>query len=235
VVLRAVLFDFNGVLVDDEPLHRALTLQVLGEAFNLEVSRAEYRRHCLGRPDREALRAVLEARGLAVGDGALAALVRRKTELYRERAVPKDLLVAGVQALLADLVGRGMDLAVVTGSGGEEVSWLLENTGLREYFALIVAAEDIQRGKPDPEGYRAALGRLGCKPEEALAVEDSLAGIEAARRAGLWVLALTTAVPMHLLQRRTQWVVDRYEQLDLGAVVQYYGRTAPLPPSGGSA
>ncbi|AGY59806.1 HAD family hydrolase [Gloeobacter kilaueensis] len=218
MALRAILFDFNGVLVADEPLHRQLLQQVLKATFGLEVDRADYQQLCLGRSDFEALRAVLQARGRAVSPQAIEALVRQKEALYRQSADPKKLLIAGVADLLDRASASGLRLAIVSGAGRAEIEWILNLTGLAGRFAAVVAAEDTGRGKPDPGGYHLALERLAVRAEEALAVEDSFLGIEAARRAGLRVIALTTSVPMHLLQRRADWVLDRYDDLDLARI-----------------
>ncbi len=229
-MLRSVLFDFNGVIVDDEPLHRALFLQVLAEAEGLEVNRTDYRRFSLGRPDQEAFRAILSARGRTATAAQIKVLTGRKSELYRSLADPQALLLDGVRSTIEHLTARGLTLAIVSGALREEIDWLLSATGLVSFFPVIISAEDIARGKPDPEGYALALARAGVEADESLAIEDSFAGIEAARAAGISVLALPTSVPFHMLQRRAGWVIDRFAQFDLEAIERVYERRLQVRP-----
>jgi len=203
-MLRAVLFDFNGVLVDDEPIHLELFQRVLGEA-GVELRAKEYYRRYLGFDDRGCFSAVLAAAGRPAGPAAIARLVARKAAYYRER-IRRDgyPFFPGGAELVREAAGRGWVLGVVSGALRDEVEGALRQAGLRDAFKLLVTAEDVAEGKPDPEGYRLALEGLNGRPplpsrlvhpHEALAVEDSPAGLEAAAAAGLAAVAVANTYP----------------------------------------
>lgn len=203
-MLRAVVFDFNGVLVDDEPIHLALLQRVLGEE-GIEVSRDDYYDRLLGLDDRSTFAAVLAGRGQAADPGRLARLVARKSSYYldhvRRHGHP---FFPGAAELVADAAGRGWVLAVVSGALSEEVHGALAAAGLAERFKVVVGAEDVPAGKPDPAGYLAAVAGMNSRPplperlihpHEVLAVEDSPAGLAAASAAGFATLALAHSYP----------------------------------------
>jgi beta-phosphoglucomutase len=194
----AVLFDFNGVLVDDEDVHfeafqRALA--VLGVTTTHEV----YRRY-LGYDDRETIVALLahgDRRG-DVDDADLARLVARKQEIYARLAGQHPRLGFGARALVEALRAAGARLAIVSGARRAEIDAVLDGAAWRDHFDVVVAAEDVTRGKPDPEGYRLGLARLEAAagtPLDAVAIEDAPAGLRAARAAGLRCIGLATTCP----------------------------------------
>jgi HAD superfamily hydrolase (TIGR01509 family) len=196
-VPRAILFDFNGVLVDDEPLHRRLLLEVLGEE-GLVVEPEWAERSFLGLDDRSCLAAAGLRAGRPLPESRLARLVARKAtyygEIVRESGYP---LFPGAASALTALADAGLALGVVSGALRHEVEGALAEMGVRHRLRVVVAAEDVERGKPDPEGYRRALsalqgsGRPGDRlfhPHEVVAVEDSPPGLAAAAAAGLRTL-----------------------------------------------
>jgi HAD superfamily hydrolase (TIGR01509 family) len=195
-VLRALLLDFNGVLVDDEPLHRELLLRVLAEEGATGGSAREY----LGRDDRTCFAGALRAAGQPVTAERLARLVARKASYYqravREAGYP---FFPGSLALVREAAAVGLMLGVVSGALQDEVEGALRQAGVRELFKVVVAAEDVGEGKPSPEGYRLAMTQLNAlpplperlvHPHEVLAIEDSPAGLVAARGAGLVTLGV---------------------------------------------
>jgi beta-phosphoglucomutase len=198
--LRALLFDFNGVLVDDEHLHWRAFREVL-EPLGVHLTRALYDARYLSFDDREACRRMLRDARPAGASGShrvrrlVAAKRRRQRCLLREAGggVPQPL------ALALRRLARRFSLAVVSGAARAEVAAALRAARLEGAFRIVVAAENVRRGKPHPEGYRKALRRLGAVPPEALAFEDSPGGIAAARAAGLRVVGIATSyAPPHL-------------------------------------
>lgn len=198
-VLRAILFDFNGVLVDDEPIHLAMFQRVLAQE-GLELSAADYYAHYLGLDDRGCFAAVLAAAGEDAPMPRLMRLIARKAsfyqELMRERGYP---FFAGAAELVAAAAGAGLMLGVVSGALREEVEGALRQAGLAAHFKVLVTAEDVAVAKPDPEGYRRALEALNAlpplperllHPHEVLAIEDSPAGLAAAADVGLVTLGI---------------------------------------------
>jgi beta-phosphoglucomutase len=203
--LKAVIFDFNGVIVDDEPLHLELFRRVLEEE-GLALTDADYHEKYLGYDDRGAFTAALKDQGQAAkaeDTAYIEALIERKARYYLVAINERMLLFPGV----IDLVHRAaakFPLAIASGALRNEIELVLERGGIRECFQVIVASEDVSACKPDPEGYLKALAQLnempneslndtGIQPGECLVIEDSIAGIEAARRAGMRCAAVANS------------------------------------------
>ncbi|MEO8274617.1 MAG: HAD family phosphatase [Thermoanaerobaculia bacterium] len=197
-MIRALLFDFNGILVDDEPLHAELLLRVLREegVATLRVDAERFR----GLDDRTALSGALRAAGEAAPSGRVARLVVRKAAYYRETIRRQGYpYFAGAVALVREAAAAGLPLALVSGALRDEVASGLEQAGIARFFKVVVTAEDVQRGKPDPQGYDQALTALNGNPplperlihaHEGVAIEDSSAGLAAAAACGLRTLAV---------------------------------------------
>lgn len=198
-MLRAILFDFNGVLVDDEPIHLQLVLRVLEEE-GLSLETGDYLSDFVGLSDRACFTAAFSQAGLGPEPARIERLVARKTSYYQEvmrrQGVP---FFPGAIELVHTASEAGVMLGIVSGALRDEVEVALSQSGLRGRFKCIVAAEDVERGKPDPEGYRRGLDELNSAPplpqrlvhpHEVLAVEDTPRGLRAAYSAGLVTLAL---------------------------------------------
>jgi beta-phosphoglucomutase-like phosphatase (HAD superfamily) len=200
--LRVLLFDFNGVLVDDEHLHWRAFREVL-EPLGVGLTRALYDARYLSFDDREACRRMLKD-ALPPG-GAAGNRVRRvvAAKRRRHRRLLRDAGGGVPQQLSRTLrrLARRFCLAVVSGAARTEVTAALRAARLEEVFRMVVAAENVRRGKPHPDGYLKALRRLGAVPSEALAIEDSPGGIAAARAAGLRVVGIATSYEPAQLRR----------------------------------
>jgi histidinol dehydrogenase len=203
---RAVLFDFDGVLVDSEKDHWRAFREVL-RPLSVRLTWKEYAGRYLVFDDRTALAAMLGDAGRAspgagrAGAAAIGPLVRRKRALFRRRSGGGPRLLPGAARLVRALAGR-LPLAIVSGAARSEVLAALRRAGLAGAFGAVVAAEDVRRCKPDPEGYRLALRRLGLrKAAGCLAFEDSPGGVRAARAAGLEVVGVSTTYPAAALRR----------------------------------
>ncbi|HEX2465260.1 MAG TPA: HAD family hydrolase [Thermoanaerobaculia bacterium] len=198
-MLRAILFDFNGVLVDDESLHQALFARVLREE-GLSFRQDEYFARYLGLDDRRCFAAALEESGRPVQQPHLMRLIARKASYYQERIRSDGFqFFPGAVELVREAAGAGLTLGVVTGALRAEVEGALRQAGIAPLFKTIVAAEDVNEGKPHSEGYSRALQELNglppfpprlFHPHEVLAIEDSPWGLEAAAGAGLVTLAV---------------------------------------------
>ena len=191
----AVLFDFNGVIVDDEEQHRA-TLEALLAEEGIGLTRAQYYGEYLGWNDRMSFVAAFRGAGKPLAAARLDALVAEKSRRY-ERLIEQSLtLVPGVAEFVARAAGW-YRLAIVSGALRREIELVLDRAGLRHYFEIIVAAEDVACCKPDPAGYRAAHAALDERRPLAagrsVAIEDSLPGLAAARAAGLRCTMLCTS------------------------------------------
>ena len=230
MTLKAVLFDFNGIIINDEPLHERLIEQLLLEE-NLRVKPDEFKQFCLGRSDRACLRDLLAHRGRMVTDDYLDRLIVRKGQAYRQQmeALQELPVYPGVGGFVAQIRAAGLKMAVVSGALRSEVELILNRINLAEYFSVIVAGDDIVNSKPDPEGYLLAVERLNqhypqlnLDPSECLAIEDTFAGIQAAQQANIPVVGVAHTYPLHMLQRLANWSVDRFSDLELERVQQSY-------------
>jgi beta-phosphoglucomutase len=188
----AILFDFNGVIIDDEPQHCDALIATLAE-YGYTLERDTYYADYLGFDDRECFRFTFQQMGYATDDGVIAAAVERKHHHY-ERAIREVLqLVPGAGEFVENAALDGYQLAIVSGALRREIELVLDLTGLRPHFAEIVAAEDVTACKPDPQGYQRAREMLALSPNRCVVVEDSLQGLAAARAAGLRCAMLSTS------------------------------------------
>jgi HAD superfamily hydrolase (TIGR01509 family) len=222
-VLRAVLFDFNGVLVDDEPIHLEIFQRVLAEE-GLSLSAEDYYGRYLGLDDRACFAAVLGAAGEQATVPRLMRLIARKAAYYQERIHQGGYpLFAGAAELVRELAAAGRMLGIVSGALRQEVEGALRQTGLASCFKVLVTAEDVAEGKPHPEGYLRALEALSSlpplperliHPHEVLAVEDSPAGLAAAAEVGFTTLGVAHSYPAGRL-RAADVVVESLRGLTL--------------------
>lgn len=199
--LKAIIFDFNGVIVDDEPLHLELFRRVLSEE-GVALSDEDYHAKYLGYDDRGCFVAALTDAGkveAAMNAAFIHELIERKAAYYCRAIEERFLLFPGVVELVKRLAER-YPLAIVSGALRGEIELVLARGGIRECFGVIIAAEDVSACKPDPEGYVKALaalnvqaGAVAIRPDECLVIEDSIAGVEAARAAGMRIAAVTNS------------------------------------------
>ncbi len=196
--MDAMIFDFDGVIVDSEPTHFAAFARVL-EGQGIQLGLQEYYQKYLGYDDHDCFLAVARDRGKPVGEEAIARMIEVKTRLVQEaidRSIqPQPGAVELVRAAEMDAI----PLAICSGALRPEIERACRKIGLWESFMTVVSAEDVDRGKPDPQGYRLALeqlcrlsGRVLMAPKTVV-VEDSPAGIAAAKHLGMKVLAITTS------------------------------------------
>lgn len=183
--VEAVLFDFDGVLVDSEPVHFACWQEIL-RPFGIGLERDFYDRHCVGISDREMIRTLVEMGGRPDLFDAVYARYPAKKAMFRERMLASPPVHEETLELLRSL-GR-WKLAVVTSSGQTEVEPILERLGVLPLFGAAVYGGDVARLKPAPDPYLEAASRLGVR--QALVVEDSAAGRESGRAAGFEVIEI---------------------------------------------
>ena len=229
-MLRAILFDFNGVLVNDEPIHFELLQTVLGQE-GIELTEREYYRSYLGLDDRACFTAALQKAGRPVPPDVLSRLIARKAAYYQQRVRESGIpLFPGAVGLIDSAISEGLMLGVVSGALRGEVEGALREVGVRQHFKVVVTSEDVTRSKPDPEGYRLGLQRLSSEPplpsrllhpHEVLAIEDSPAGLEAAAMAGLSSLGVAHTYPaaeLHMADSTVESVLN----LDLKRIRQLF-------------
>jgi beta-phosphoglucomutase family hydrolase len=183
------VFDMDGVLVNNTRFHREAWRRLAREEGFI-LADPEFWRQAIGRPVEEAVPRIL---GRPVPPAEAARLARRKTALYHELADSLAAPVPGVVAFVRALAAAGVPRALATSAAAESAARILEGLGLATVFRVRVTAGQVRRGKPDPEVYLAAAARLGVPPTACIVFEDAVVGVEAARRAGMAVVGLTTA------------------------------------------
>jgi HAD superfamily hydrolase (TIGR01509 family) len=196
-VTDLLLLDYNGVIANDEPLHFAALRDVLA-IERIALARETYDAGYLGLDDRACLRITFRGAGRPLEAAALEHLAARKATWYAEDVRAGLPLVSGVGAFVRQAAAAGARIGVVSGALRREIAEGLERAGIGDVVGTVVSAEDVKAGKPDPAGYRLAIARLAGDAAHglrAVAVEDSVPGLEAARAAGAGCLLLATSHP----------------------------------------
>ncbi|MGH7646070.1 MAG: HAD family hydrolase [Gemmatimonadales bacterium] len=201
--MTALLFDLNGVLVDDEEQHYEALRAVLATE-QIELAREDYYATFVGLDDRLCIVEAFRRANRTLVAEHIIKLVENKAEAYRGLVEGSLRLVPGAADFVAQAAAT-FRLAVVSGSPRREIHAALERTGLQRHFGVIVASEDVRRGKPDPEGLLQAHAALtGDRPgprEQCIVIEDSLPGLHAAGAAGMVCAMLTTSHNANTLRR----------------------------------
>jgi HAD superfamily hydrolase (TIGR01509 family) len=189
--LRAIVFDFDGVLADTERLH-LVALQDTLATRGWALTEADYFQYFLGFDDRGCFTEFARREGVALDDHTLQTLLEAKEQRYATLADAGQVLYPTARACIERLADH-FPLAIASGSLRGEIEWILDRNDLRSFFQVIVGADDVAEGKPAPDSYRRAVDLLGVAGSEALAIEDSPWGLQSARGAGLHTIGITTS------------------------------------------
>jgi len=194
----AILFDFDGVIVNSEPLH-LLAFQEVLKSERIDLGREEYYEQLIGFDDRGAFLHLYKSRQLPLEPGKLLRLLTRKSEMTMELIRDRQYqALEGVEEFVRG-VWRHYPLAIVSGARRDEIEAMLEGVRLRDCFPTIVAADDVSVGKPDPSGYLLAVElmsqrtRTKLKPSDCLVIEDAPSVVKSTRQVGFHVLGVTTS------------------------------------------
>jgi HAD superfamily hydrolase (TIGR01509 family) len=206
-MIQAIFFDFNGVIIDDEPLQMAAYKEVLGER-GIELTESDYY-SALGMDDRTFVRAAFERGQKMLSDDILQIVLEDKATRHRNLIEDELTLFPGVVTFLK-ATARHYSLGVVSMATLAEIHYVLERTRLRSLFSVIVSAENVNICKPAPDCYLIALkklnekrlaeGRLPLLARQCLVIEDSPPGIESGRQAGMRALGVTNTVSKEKLR-----------------------------------
>ncbi|ETO93407.1 HAD family hydrolase [Legionella oakridgensis] len=216
-MFAAVIFDFDGVILDSEPMHyeaSRLTLQEIG--IHLEYQ--EYSNEYLGLSDKEMFPQILMNKKLFYSSNEISALVDKKIKHYIHIINNCDRLpiTPNVDQCIRSIARANKKIAICTGSTKREIFPVLEkiNYGhLYSYFDTIVTSEDVQYGKPSPEGYLLTAKRLNVPTHQCLVIEDSPHGVEAAKKAGMYVMALLTSYERQEELQAADKIIHNLEEL----------------------
>jgi beta-phosphoglucomutase family hydrolase len=210
---NALIFDMDGTLVHNMPIHNQAWHDTLAEA-GVQIDMDEFNRVSTGKKTAEILRMML---GPQLTDAEVAYWGERKEALYRERFSCCREPLPGLLHLLEQAHAFDIPMAVASAAPPENVAFILDELDLRRHFKAVVSAEDVKNGKPNPEIFLKAAGILGVEPAQCLVFEDALAGIEAARRANMDAVMLCTTIEAHEVESQSHVLcaVPDFTHLDL--------------------
>lgn len=199
-----MLFDFNGVLIDDEAQHCEALQRVLADE-GIPLTREQYYAQYLGLDDRTGFAEAYRRGNRTLTTELMEHLVDRKSQVYLQLVSTSLRMVAGAPAFVLEAAQR-YRLGIVSGALRREIDHVLGQTGLADRFEVVVSSDDARRSKPDPAPYLAAHQALNksspLAPGECVVIEDSLHGLESARAAGMPCVMLTTSHPAPKLEGR---------------------------------
>lgn len=202
-MLRAVIFDWDGVVVDSSA-HHERSWEILAAERGLPLPGDHFKRGFGQKNNR-----IIPDLGWATDPSEVDALARQKEEIYRSLVRHQGVRpLPGVRELLAALQDAPVPCAIGSSTERANLDCLLDLMELRQFFTVIVSGEEVVHGKPDPSIFLLAAERLGADPADCVVIEDALVGIEAAKRAGMTVLAVTTTEPPQALAAADRVVTD---------------------------
>jgi beta-phosphoglucomutase len=193
-VISALVFDFDGVLVDSEPLHLRAYQEVL-EPLGASLPREEYYARYLGYDDDGVFRAMAESRQWTLNDQGVRALIAEKTRIFDAMLASGEVFYPGAAEAVIRLAAS-YPLGIASGALRHEIEMMLKGRGLEGYFRFVVGSGDTPASKPAPDPYRRAAELHGLSPASCLAIEDSRWGIASAKSAGLWCIGITNTYPV---------------------------------------
>ena len=196
-MLKAVIFDFDGVITDSEMLH----LKAFNEAlisYSINITEEDYYSEYLGLTDRDLLKTLNERGILKAEASEHAKILKQKKKIFAKLAKCESQIIDGVREFLQMLAVNKIPMAICSGALLGEIELILNQTDLRKYFETIVSAQDVAKGKPDPQGFVLTLKKLQEKnpeilPQDCVVIEDSRWGLEAAKAAGMKTIAVTNS------------------------------------------
>ncbi|MBI4208078.1 MAG: HAD family phosphatase [Deltaproteobacteria bacterium] len=224
-MLKAVILDCDGVIADTEPVHLRAFQKILDEE-GIELLEEDYYREYIGFSDRDCFSAVLSLNDREVDTQGLQDLLQRKAVYYDEYV--KDFLrvYPGVKEFVEQAAEKYL-LAVVSGALKPEVEFILDKAEIRSHIPVVIAAEDVAKGKPDPEGYLKAFETLkkgsqnGLEARQCVAFEDTAIGIEAVLAAGMRCVGVAHTLSKEILSKAT-WVVSNMADINIKKLERLY-------------
>jgi len=189
-VIKAIVFDFDGVLADSEPLHLRAYQKVLSQ-FGITLTKEDYYTQYLGYDDEGVFTRVAAANALPLDERQLQALIAEKARVFDAVIGSEEILYQGAAACVTRMAAR-YPLGIASGAMRHEIEAILRFAGLLEYFRFIVGSGDTPQSKPAPDPYLRAAELHGLAPLDCAAIEDSHWGIVSAKSAGLTCVGLAT-------------------------------------------
>ena len=217
MTMPAFIFDMDGTIVDNMAFHTDSWIAFFarrGKTYDPDA----FFRETAGAQGREILR---ERLGSDVTDEEIAALAAEKDALYREMYGPHRAAIQGFDAFVTDADNKGVALAVATSAPPKNIVFTLDELDLRRHFGAVVGAADVKQGKPHPDVFLKAAEQLGADPANCIVFEDAPMGVEAARRAGMRAVVITTTLPAEAFKEfdNVIAIVGDYDELSVDALL----------------
>jgi len=223
-MLKAVIFDFDGVITDSEILHLRAFNQSLVR-FGIEITTKDYYQDYLGFSDFDCYKALIERGLIRIGEEQIPDIIKEKSRIFEELTRTEGRTIEGVHEFLKMLEQNKIPMAICSGSLLVEIELMLDEAKLRHFFAAIVSAEQVKKGKPHPEGFLLSLRKLNeiCHPSitasECVVIEDSQWGLKAGKDAGMHTVAITNSYDADQLSMAEK-VVSRLNELTIADLQQ---------------
>ncbi len=219
-MLQAVIFDFDGVICDSELLHYK-ALNATFNRYGVDIPKEVHWDKYLGYSDLDNIEAVNRDYNMGLSDEQVQRLIAEKKTVFDELVVKEPTVIDGVAAFIQMLVDHNIRRAICSGALRSDIDLMLAESGFADAFEVIVSADDVEHGKPDPQGYLLALDRLNqggrarIRPSECIVIEDSHWGLEAASAAGMNPIAVTNTYTKQALDGKAGKIVDRLDMLTI--------------------
>ena len=207
--IKAIVFDFDGVLADSEMLHLQVYRDLLGPS-GVTITTEQYYERYLGSDDEGVFKQVVIDHGLLLADEEIELLIAEKARRFEALVSTTNVMYTGASACVRALAPE-WPLGIASGARRSEIELMLRGAGLADAFNFIVAAGDTDNGKPAPDPYLRAAELHGVPPGECVAIEDSHAGLDSARAAGMRTIGLATTYPRDTLTADV--VVDSLDEI----------------------
>jgi beta-phosphoglucomutase len=213
---EAIIFDFDGVFLDSEPLHYEACYTIFND-IGINISYEEFTEKYLGLADREMFPLIFRHNNYHVNSDEINSFIKQKVINYIDIIENKDdlPLIRGLEKYIAYLAEQNKKIAICSGPARNEIMSVLKNLKdnyLTNHFNTIIASEDVTQGKPSPEGYLLTARKLNVSPDKCLVIEDSPHGIMAAKNAGMNVIALLTTQSKDNL-KEADYIAQDFNQL----------------------
>lgn len=206
-----LIFDMDGTLIDSNPVHKEAYTQFFAR-YDIKLTDESFKEHISGRMNPEILTYFFGEKGEELSEERIDELTNEKEMLYQKLYAPTIKPIRGLTEFLMAVQAAGIPMALATSAPMMNVDFVFDKLGIRQFFREIVTDADVDKGKPNPTVFRVAADRLGADPAQCLVFEDSAKGVEAARNAGMAVVALTVSHEPEATENADR-VIDDYTQL----------------------